>query len=60
MHNVFNKKGLEKYEQEIEDLAIALFGLFKVPPGRTQDYKELKVELVCQKNFALSIPKCAS
>lgn len=44
MHNAFSK-GIEQYGQETEDLAIALFGLFKISSGRREDYREIQVEL---------------
>lgn len=37
MYNAFSK-GIDQYEQETEEL-------FKVSPGRRQDYKEIQVEL---------------
>ena len=44
MHNAFSK-GISEYGQEAEDLAIALFGLFKISSGRREDYKDIQLDL---------------
>ena len=44
MHNGF-AKGLEKYGQEMEQLIVDLFSLFKYSAARREDYKELQLNL---------------
>lgn len=44
MHNAFSK-GIEEYGQEAEDLAIALFGLFKISPGRREYNRDLQINI---------------
>ena len=48
MHNAFSK-GISEYGQEAEDLAIALFGLFKISSGRREDYKDIQLDLALHK-----------